>query len=155
MQTTVIYTADWIPSITGHNVIPPILINYAIYCITGLLMALGSILVTFGALETSLKFGDFSWPFWVTTDLAPRLVEAKCVGPWAPFQQPNSWSSDSTCKIHFETYRNKGIRKNQDANYENTKNQGCNMISSKQRSQDKGPRESFAAWWPLFEGPAD
>lgn len=33
MQTTVIYTADWIPSIAGHNVIPPILINYAIYCI--------------------------------------------------------------------------------------------------------------------------
>ena len=58
----------------------------------------------------------------------------------------------TTCKIQHQTCRNKGIRKNQDANYENTKKQGCNMISLQQRKQDTGSRRCLAAWWPLYRG---
>ena len=32
----------------------------------------------------------------------------------------------------------KYVRKNQDANYENTENEGCNMLSLQQRKQDTG-----------------
>ena len=35
------------------------------------------------------------------------------------------------------------------------KNQGCNMIPLQTEVKYRGSRKFFAAWWPLFEGPAD
>ena len=35
------------------------------------------------------------------------------------------------------------------------KAQGCNMIPSQTEVKYRGSSKFFAAWWPLFEGPAD
>ena len=56
-------------------------------------------------------------------------------------------------KIQYQTRRNKWIQKNQDAIYKNTNKEGCNIISLKQRNQDRG--NAAQPGGPSTDGPAD
>ena len=113
-------------------------------------MALGPILMTFGALEAGLKFDDFRW----LSGGGGRAEQPWLVG--ASWSVPRPYCSrltvrisPSTCKIQHQTCRDKGIWKNQDANCGNTKSIDCNIISFTHRDQDTGKRRFLAACWPL------
>ena len=75
-----------------------------------------------------LCFGDrFEiWWFSMAFQGAPVLnnhgrVRVFWAAPGLHWSNQTVWSSSSTCKTQHRTCRNKGIRKNQDANCENTK----------------------------------
>ena len=75
-------------------------------------MALGPILMTFGGLETGLKFHDFRWLSGGSQTGGRPAVSgyfAWFLGPIVILQTASS--SNSTCKIHHETCRNERIRK--------------------------------------------
>ena len=75
-------------------------------------MALGPILMTFGVLETGLKFTRFWGLLWGTPkswSQARSVVIWLLSGPYSNSQTASR--SYSTCKIHHETCRNEGIRK--------------------------------------------
>ena len=78
-----------------------------------------------------------------------------CLAPGPHWSKQTVLSRSSTCKIHYRTCRNKGIRKNQDANYEITQNEGCNMNSLKREEPGYRIDETPRSLVPLFEGPAD
>ena len=101
-------------------------------------LALGLIWMTFGALETGLEFNDFQCFSGVPRAEGPLPGGGNLVAPCAPLHQPNSMEELYNIRMQHQTCRNKGIRKNQDANSASTKNQGGNLISFKQRNKDTG-----------------
>ena len=80
-------------------------------------MALGPIFVTLDASETALKFGEFQW---LSSGAGAEQLHVRFVVIWlfpGPYCSKRAlWSSSSTNNIQYQTCRNKGIRKNQDAN---------------------------------------
>ena len=83
-------------------------------------MAFGQILMTFGALETGVKFHDFRWLSGVLE--LSTASRGKVLGMVGHRSNSQSVSRGFTkCKIQHQTCKDKGIRKNQDANYENNK----------------------------------
>ena len=101
-------------------------------------MALGPILMTFGGLETGLKFSGFWGLLWGT----PRSwLQGRSVVIWllsGPHcHPPNSFQQQFNMQNTSWNMQEWKDTKKQDANYENTKNQGCNMLSLQQRKQEK------------------
>ena len=96
--------------------------------------------MTFGALETGSKSDDFNGFPGEAEAEEPWPVGAIWLLPGPHCSNQIGWNSFSTCKTQYQTCGNEGQRKNKDAYFENTKNQGCNIISFTQRNWDTGYR---------------
>ena len=92
-------------------------------------MALEPFLMTFGGLGPGLKFYDLRWLSGGSRSWEPSPFGGIWVAFWSPFHQPNSFLelfNMQNTSWNMQEWRD---TKKQDANYENTKNQGCNMPS--------------------------
>ena len=115
-----------------------------------------------------INFDDFWWPggrletlwfsmvFWGVPELRNH-GHSRLFGilPGPHCQSPNSFKQQFNMQNTSWNMLEWRDTKKQDAKYENTKNQSRNMLSLQQRKQEKRSSKCFAAWWPLFEGPAD
>ena len=103
-----------------------------------------------GRLETSFSIG-----FWGVPELSNHgrlVVSVLLSGPHSIRQTVSS--SNSACKIHPETCRIEGYEK---AGCKIRKYEKSKLYYALITTEESGERssKSFAAWWPLFEGPAD
>ena len=116
---------------------------------TILSMALGPILMIFGGLGAGLKHHDFQW-FSGGSQTGGRPAIPSYLGH---FVGPIPSSKQFPAAIQHAKYimKHAGIKdtKKQDANYENTKNQGCNMPSLQQRKQEKDRADASQLGAPL------
>ena len=74
--------------------------------------------------------------------------------PGPHYNHQTVWTIFSTCKIQHQPCRNKGIRKSQDANYENTKNKAaiCSRYNRGTSIQDRRNLRSLVAPLPRDGG---
>ena len=88
----------------------------------------------------TMIFHDFRWLSGGRRWEGPLPVRGNLGTGWAPFQQPNSFQelfNMQNTKYTSWIMQEWRDTKKQDANYENTKNQGCNTLSLQRRNQEK------------------